>query len=138
MPYWQTQLLAAWCIPVDRFTDWNLGNDGIDERTCVESISTENTRAPSFASSAARGRPTTSDLVKQINVSKEKENVRYSSPVNNGDSLPICSITIRQDSVIDPDMFETFDDGQRCTRNNGLHRAGRGLIIRYWDRRGGG
>ena len=31
-------------------------------RTWMESISTENTRAPSFANNAARGRPTTSDL----------------------------------------------------------------------------
>lgn len=30
--------------------------------TWIESISTENTRAPSFANNAARGRPTTSDL----------------------------------------------------------------------------
>lgn len=31
--------------------------------TCIESMSTENTRAPSFANKAAKGRPTTSDLV---------------------------------------------------------------------------
>ena len=33
-------------------------------RTWMESISTENTRAPSLANSAARGLPTTSDLRK--------------------------------------------------------------------------
>jgi hypothetical protein len=31
--------------------------------SCIESISTEKTRAPSFARRAASGRPTTSDLV---------------------------------------------------------------------------
>ena len=36
--------------------------DGNGVLTWIESISTENTRAPSLANSAARGRPTTSDL----------------------------------------------------------------------------
>ena len=37
--------------------------DGNGTLAWIESMSTENTRAPSFANSAARGRPTTSDLV---------------------------------------------------------------------------
>lgn len=47
------------CLRVD-------GRIGMGGQTWVESMSTEKTRAPSFASNAARGRPTTSDLCSYI------------------------------------------------------------------------
>ena len=41
---------------------WSPAANGNGALTWIESISTENTRAPSFANNAARGLPTTSDL----------------------------------------------------------------------------
>lgn len=40
--------------------------DAMNSLTCIDSMSTENTRAPSLARSAARGLPTTSDLKRNL------------------------------------------------------------------------
>lgn len=46
------------------------------ERTWIESMSTENTRAPSFARRAASGRPTTSDLFIHSDVRQRRYTAR--------------------------------------------------------------
>jgi hypothetical protein len=59
----------------------------------MESMSTENTRAPSFANNAARGLPTTSDLVKYVKIYSGTR--RKSEPVDNSYDPSICFITVR-------------------------------------------
>lgn len=81
----------------------------------VQSISTLRTRAPSFASNAARGRPTTSDLFRQYRLTKE---VRSNPPVNDGDDLPSRPIPVLEHLVVHAKMFEHFDDSQRRTRQD--------------------
>jgi hypothetical protein len=65
----------------------------------LQSISTDRTRAPSFASKAAKGRPTTSDLSNQYDryISSYVRNV----PVDNGDNLSSSPITVIQHLVVD-------------------------------------
>lgn len=94
-------------------------------------MSTENTRAPSFANNAANGRPTTSDLVKFSSLSHEHQPNHpaastwgYHSPINNSHSLPIRAIAIRQYLIIHPNIFQTFHDGERRAGEDGLDVAG--------------
>ncbi len=74
--------------------------------TWMESMSTEKTLAPSLESSAANGLPTTSDLGRP-----QKEvwvGLSISLPVNNGYSLSIGSITVREKCIVDPNIFQAF------------------------------
>ena len=51
------------CTPGNRYSSFESRSGlQVTQQTWMESMSTEKTRAPSFASSAASGRPTTSDL----------------------------------------------------------------------------
>ena len=52
------------------------GLEVMERHTWIESISTENTRAPSFANKAARGLPTTSDLFTKTTSQFQKKNIR--------------------------------------------------------------
>lgn len=79
----------------------------------MESMSTEKTRAPSFASNAASGRPTTSDLCiyhQQVLVPPAKFNV---IPVYHGDGLAVCTVTIMEDLVVHSDVFQAFYNSER-------------------------
>ena len=102
----------------------------MERHTWIESISTENTRAPSFANKAARGLPTTSDLFHKttITISKNvrghenefdrqyqdwetfcpswrRETVIGSSPVDHSNGLSVCTIAVWQDLVINTGVF---------------------------------
>jgi len=101
--------------------------------TWIESMSTENTRAPSFASNAARGRPTTSDLRRVRVVDVHHFYATQTSPIDNGDDPPIGSIAVRQDPVIHPHVFEAFHDREGRAWKDRFDRSLWGLIV---DRHG--
>ncbi len=111
-------------------------------RTWMESMSTENTRAPSLARRAASGRPTTSDLrvrSRQILCTSNKKQEDKYVPVDDSDSLPVCTVAVRQERVVHPDVFQAFDNRKGCAREDGLDEARWGLVV-YCRRRiaGGG
>lgn len=97
--------------------------------TWIESISTENTRAPSFANNAARGRPTTSDLQLVLSVSHSLPPHSNRVPVDNGDHSSISSITVRQDSIIHPGVLEAFHDRERRAWKDRFDRPRWRLIV---------
>ena len=51
------------------------------------------------------------------------------SPVDDGHCLPVRTVAVREDLIVDADVFEALDDAEGCTWENGLDRAGRGNII---------
>lgn len=93
----------------------------------MESISTEKTRAPSLARSAARGRPTTSDLGTMSGMATlvTLKNV----PVDDGDGFAICTVPVRQEVIVHPSILEAFNDGQRRARQDGLDEARRSFVV---------
>lgn len=99
----------------------------------MESMSTEKTLAPSLARSAARGRPTTSDLGTMSGMTTLL--TLKVVPVDDGDGLAICTVTIRQEVVIHSSIFEAFDDGKRGTRQDGLDEARRSFVVNHRRRR---
>jgi hypothetical protein len=70
----------------------------------MESISTEKTRAPSFARSAASGRPTTSDLV-VARVVPMVAAVEMYAPVDHGYGATIGAVAVWQKRVVHPDAL---------------------------------
>lgn len=82
----------------------------------------EKTRAPSFARSAASGRPTTSELKENEKdqtapmILKTKESAQNQSlvPIDHGNSLPISTVAVLQDCVIHADVLEALYDSKRC------------------------
>jgi len=96
--------------------------------TWIESISTESTRAPSFANNAARGRPTTSDL-RRVCWCRSPSHRSYHPPVDNGDNPSIGPVSIWQDPVIHPHVLETFHDRERRARKDRFDRPRWGPII---------
>lgn len=81
----------------------------------IQSISTDKTRAPSFASSAANGRPTTSDLHPSVSFSCIW-GLKRDIPVDDGDDLSSSSITIVEHLVVHTQMFQHLDDCEWCAR----------------------
>jgi hypothetical protein len=81
----------------------------------IQSMSTDKTRAPSFASSAANGRPTTSDLPRLVSSSRNEMRER-DIPVDDGDDLSSSSITIVEHLVVHTQMFQHLDDCEWCAR----------------------
>ncbi len=79
-------------------------------------MSTENTLAPSFARSAASGRPTTSDLYDYQHLLRRSSS--DISPVNHGDYSPVSTVSVRQDPVVYPNVFKTFHDSEWGARYN--------------------
>lgn len=82
--------------------------------SCTESMSTEKTRAPSFARSAASGRPTTSDL-SDYQVGKWKA-WGGNAPVDYGDGPAVCAVAVWQERIVYSDTLERFDYAQRRAR----------------------
>jgi len=99
-----------------------------DALAWIESMSTENTRAPSFASNAARGRPTTSDL-QWVYRCPSLSFFSNSLPIDNGDHPSVGPITVRQDPVIHPGVLEAFHDRERRTWEDGFDRPRWRLIV---------
>lgn len=79
-------------------------------------MSTEKTRAPSLARSAASGRPTTSDL----GVVKGCTTHRCDIPIDDGNSAAIGTVAVREERVVHADAFEGFHDAERRTGQDGL------------------
>lgn len=96
----------------------------------MESMSTEKTRAPSFASSAARGRPTTSDLARVIGVGDAVG--RDFVPVDHCDSLAVGAVPVWQERVVHLDVFKAFDGCERCARQDRLDVPWRSFIVHDW------
>ena len=65
-------------------------------------MSTENTRAPSLARSAARGLPTTSDLKKLVT---HPPLYMISVPIYHCNNLAIGAVSIRKNFVINSNKF---------------------------------
>lgn len=62
-------------------------------------------------------------------VSLRKNDVRcVFSPVDDGHCLAVCTVAVREDLVVDSDVFKALDDAEGCTREDGLDHAGRGNI----------
>jgi hypothetical protein len=77
--------------------------DAMDSLTWIESMSTDNTRAPSLASSAARGLPTTSDLKKLCK--RIHQPFGMSVPIYHCNSLAIGAVSIGENFVINSNGF---------------------------------
>ena len=77
--------------------------DAIVYLTWIDSMSTDNTRAPSLARSAARGLPTTSDLKKSYK--RIPETFVIGVPIYHCNSLAIGAVSIRKDFVINSNKF---------------------------------
>ena len=106
----------------------SLGGDEGELHTWMESISTENTRAPSFANKAARGRPTTSDL--QRFHSCRSPLAHFSRlPIDDSDNPSISPVPVRQDAVIHSGMFEAFHDREWCAWKDRFGRPRWRLIV---------
>jgi hypothetical protein len=72
--------------------------------SCIESISTEKTCAPSFARRAASGHPTTSDLVVTRVVPMVAAEELY-APVDDGHGAAIGAVAVWQERVVHPDAL---------------------------------
>ena len=72
--------------------------------SCIESISTEKTRAPSLARRAASGRPTTSDLGVAWVVPMVTAEELY-VPVDDGHGAAIGAVAVWQERVVHPDAL---------------------------------
>ena len=76
-------------------------------------MATEKTRAPSFARSAARGRPTTSDLLflrRVFLVDIGREGWASRLPVDDGYGAAVGAVAVGQQRVVDTDALERFYD----------------------------
>lgn len=110
-------------------------------RTWIESMSTENTRAPSLARRAASGLPTTSELdhdsrqkirQKKTPPPSTVNSTVGSSPIDNSDDLPIRTISIRQDLIVHTDILQALDDGQGGAGQDGLDGPwGRLVVVQH-------
>lgn len=63
------------------------------------------------------------------------------SPVDDGHRLPVRTIAVREDLVVDSDVLEALDDTKGCTWEDGLDHTRRGNIVFDRDmrfRRGNG
>lgn len=77
--------------------------DAMISLTWIDSMSTDNTRAPSLARSAARGLPTTSDLKKLCK--RIPQPFVMSVPIYHCNSLAIGAVSIRKNFVINSNKF---------------------------------
>ena len=93
-------------------------------------MSAENTRAPSFASSAASGRPTTSDLCGRVSHRAHLYS-EHSKPVNDSDGFAVSSVAVREEGVIHSGVFQTLYDSKRRARKNRFDESQRSLVIHY-------
>ena len=85
----------------------------------IQSISTDRTWAPSLASKAARGRPTTSELILA-----RFGDVWANLPVDHCDDLSACSVTVFEHLVVDSNVLQDLEDGKRCAREDRLDSTG--------------
>jgi hypothetical protein len=100
----------------------------------MESISAEKTLAPSFARSAARGRPTTSDLCDILGDHSLDTDCARALPIDHGHCPPVCTIAICKDFVIHSNILEAFDDAEGSARDDGFDCSGWRDIVYYWLR----
>ena len=100
---------------------------GQKRSTWMESISIDRTRAPSFESNAARGRPTTSDL-KRYSILVQFFQMWRTKPVDYGNCFTVRPVAIRQNFVVDANILEAFYDRQRRTGNDRLDGTRRRLL----------
>ena len=92
---------------------------GTKDKEDLQSISTERTWAPSLASKAAKGRPTTSELILA-----RSGDIRADLPVDHCDDLSACSVTVFEHLVVDSNVLQDLDDGKRCAREDRLDGTG--------------
>ena len=85
----------------------------------IQSISTDRTWAPSLASKAAKGRPTTSELI----LARTGDTL-VDLPVDHCDNLSACSVTVFKHLVVDSDVLQDLDDGKGCAREDRLDGTG--------------
>lgn len=93
-------------------------------------MSTEKTRAPSFARSAASGRPTTSDLRGCARGAAAERDGDV--PVDDGDSAAVGAVAVRQERIVHADALEGFYDAQRCTGQDRLDGPWRWRVVLEW------
>lgn len=106
----------------------------------VESMSTEKTRAPSFARSAASGRPTTSDLDPSRGEQRSAGDTGgyrltwwdVDAPVYDCDGAAVCAVAIRQERVVDPDALERFHDAEGRAGQNRFDGSGWRYVALEW------
>ena len=91
----------------------------------MESMSALKTRAPSFASKAARGRPTTSELRRRTQREDDQagsydvgEYRITISPVDDEDRASIGTVAVREQGVINATMLECLHDRQGRARQD--------------------
>jgi len=51
------------------------------------------------------------------------------SPVDDGHRLPVGTVSVREDLIVDSDVLEALDDAKGCAREDGFDHTGRGGII---------